>query len=148
MTYGGNPASSSRDRIRFLLQDNSNDALKELLSDTEIDGMLTLQSNALLCAAQCAEVIAAKFGQVLDHTVLSTSVTGNPRAQFFLDLAEKLREQATSGSSASGCIILVGGSTKTQKESLDSDTDATQPNFRLGMDDIDRSVSDWDGEIG
>lgn len=131
MTYGGNPSTDNTDYVRFLLQDTSNDSAKEYLTDTEIDAILTLETSVKLAAAICAEAIAAKFGQILDHSVLSTSVSANPRAQFYLDLAAKLRDGASTR-----CTILVGGRTISEKEDFEDDTTLIQPMFRRGMDDL------------
>ena len=135
MTYSGNPASSDRNRIRFLLGDTSGGVATspttEFLTDAEIDGVLTLQTNVLLAAADCAEAIAAKKALlIIDHSVLSTSVSLGGSTDAWLRLAERLRAQASRR-----CTILVGGRTFDQKANLDEDSTLIQPMFKRGMDD-------------
>lgn len=130
MSYSGDPSSSDRDRIRFLLQDTSGNATIELFLDAEIDGYLTIQPNVLLAAADLAEVLAAKRGQLIDHTVLSTSVSIGPSTDFLLALADRLRRQASKR-----CTILVGGRTIAGNHELDIDPTLRRPQFKLEMDD-------------
>ena len=48
-TYGGDPANSNREAVRFWSGDtNSSD---QLLADAEIDYLLTLETKVIQCAA-------------------------------------------------------------------------------------------------
>ena len=145
MTYSGDPSSSNLNRIRFMLGDTSGGIATspstEFLTDAEINGALSLQSNVFLAAADCAEAIAAKKAMItLDHSVLSTSVSLGPSQDAWLALAERFRRQATLR-----CTILVGGSTVAQKDDLNEDTSLVQPAFKRGQDDMNRTTNtDWD----
>ena len=133
-SYSGDPASSDRDRVRFLIFDT--DTNEQLLNNEEIDWLLTEQSNVYMAAANGAEAIAAKFARDINRSVIGISASPGGRAQFYLDLAEKLRAQ-TATSNKHG-EIFAGGLTISGKDALDADTNAVQPAFKIGQ-------FNWDG---
>ena len=133
-TYSGNPASSDRDKVRFLVFDT--DTNEQLLSDEEIAWLLTEQTNVYLAAANAAEAIAAKFAKDITRSAVGLSATVGNRAAFYLDLADKLRDQV--GTTNQRGEIFVGGLTISGKAALDSDSDAVQPAFKIGQ-------FDWNG---
>ena len=61
------------------------------------------------------------------------------RAQFYLELANKLRDQV--GTTNKRAEVFAGGLTISGKDTLDSDSDAVQPGFKIGE-------FDWDGGSG
>ena len=133
-TYSGNPADSDRDKVRFLVFDT--DTNDQLLSNEEIAWLLSEQTNVYLAAANAAEVIAAKFAKDITRSAVGLSATVGNRAQFYLDLADKLRDQV--GTTNQRAEVFAGGLTVSGKDSLDSDSDAVQPSFRIGE-------FDWNG---
>tara|TARA_A100001391_G_scaffold70347_3_gene44940 strand:- start:1682 stop:2125 length:444 start_codon:yes stop_codon:yes gene_type:complete len=133
-TYSGDPANNDRDKVRFLVFDT--DTNEQLLSDEEIAWLLSEQTNVYLAAANAAEVIAAKFAKDISRSVVGISATPGGRAEFYLELAEKLRNQI--GTTNKRAEVFAGGLTISGKESLDGDTDAVQPGFKIGD-------FDWNG---
>ena len=133
-TYSGNPADSDRDKVRFLVFDT--DTNDQLLSNEEIAWLLSEQTNVYLAAANAAEVIAAKFAKDITRSAVGLSATVGNRAQFYLDLADTLRDQG--GTTNQRAEVFAGGLTVSGKDSLDSDSDAVQPSFRIGE-------FDWNG---
>ena len=130
-TYSGDPANSDRDKVRFLVFDT--DTNEQLLSNEEIAWLLSEISNVYLAAANAAEAIAAKFAKDITRNAVGLSATVGDRARFYLDLANKLRDQV--GTTNSRGDIFVGGLTISGKESLDGDSDAIQPGFKIGQFD-------------
>ena len=128
-SYSGNPASSDLDSVRFLVFDT--DTNDQLLSDEEINWVLTEQSNIRLAAADCCEAIAAKFAKDINRSVVGISANPGSRAAFYLELADRIRAQATQTSQHAE--IFAGGLTISGKDELDSNTDAVQPAFKFGQ---------------
>lgn len=132
-TYGGDPSANDRDNIRFLVGDT--DTNDQQVTDEEIAAVLTEQATALYAAARVSEAIAAKYARKVD-----TSNTGGLRVglsklyDHYMALAKELRSRA-GREAALGATISVGGSSVDANEDLDTDTDLTQPSFKVGMDD-------------
>ena len=140
-TYSGNPADSDRDKVRFLVFDT--DTNEQLLSNEEIAWLLSEQTNVYLAAANAAEAIAAKFAKDITRSAVGLSANVGNRAQFYLELAEKLRNQV--GTTNKRAEVFAGGLSISGKDSLDSDSDAVQPGFKIGEFDWggDSSGQDW-----
>jgi hypothetical protein len=64
-TYSGNPASSDRDAVRFLVADT--DTTDQLITDEEIAYLIGLYTEAPLAAVGAARAIAAKFSRQSDQ---------------------------------------------------------------------------------
>lgn len=117
-TYSGNPSSSDRDEVRFLLGDT--DTSDQLISDEELDYLLTVHPDDgagysnYEAAAAAARQIAARFTRQIDKSVGSLSISYGSRAQQFRDLADMLKEEATKGKSQKrmGGPVLGGGGEK------------------------------------
>lgn len=98
-TYTGNPASSARDAIRFLIGDT--DTTDQLLSDEEIawvnseaSGTPTGLTAIYDAAAQCAMTIATKLGREADKSIGDLSVSLSQRAAAFRQSATDLKAMA------------------------------------------------------
>ena len=139
-TYSGNPATSDRDKVRFLVFDT--DTNEQLINNEEIDWLLSEQSNIYLAAANAAEAIAAKFAKDITRNAVGLSATVGNRARFYLDLADKLRDQV--GTTNQRGDVFAGGLTISGKDALDNDSDAVQPAFKIGQFDWNGIGSDPD----
>ena len=133
-SYSGDPSTSNRDKVRFLVFDT--DTNEQLLNNEEIDWVLSEQSNIYMASANCAEAIAAKFAKDITRSAVGLSASVGNRAQFYLELAEKLRAQVSTSNKHSE--IFAGGLTISGKIALDDDSDAVQPAFKIGQ-------FDWNG---
>ena len=136
-TYSGDPAGSDRDKVRFLVFDT--DTNEQLLNDEEIAWVLTQATNIFMAAASCAEAIAAKFAKDINRSVVGISAQPSSRAGFYLELADKLRAQASTTTTHGS--IFAGGLTISGKNTLDANADDVQPGFKKGQ-------FDWDGASG
>lgn len=127
-TYDGNPAAVPRDAVRFLCGDT--DTTDQLVTDEEIAWLLTENPNVYSAAAEACRAIAAKFSRYADKTVGEISESWSQKSEAYDARADDLDAKAAVLARPS-----FGGLSISEKESLDQDTDAVQPSFRIG---------DWD----
>ena len=94
-TYSGNPDSSVRDELRFILQDT--DTNFQLLSDEELDYLLAAwiprYDSVTYVAAVAAAVIARKFTGIVNVSADGVSVDTSSLAARFAVQAAALREE-------------------------------------------------------
>lgn len=113
-SYSGNPATSGKDEVRFLIGDT--DDASQQLSDEEIQYLLTLHAAQsgypnYRAASAAATTIAAKHASAMRKTVGSLSLDYGQRYNQYLELAKELDEKAlsTSGRSFGGPLLGGGG---------------------------------------
>ena len=138
--YSGNPANSDLDAVRFLVQDiDTND---QLVQDEEINWALTQGGGVYTAAALVAGVIAAKFARMADkETVGKVSVSYTKRAEQYFKLEESLKKKASTQDLG---LPYAGGISKSDMESVRSNTDRVKPSFTVGMDDNPRNIAPLD----
>lgn len=130
-SYSGNPSSSSRDKVRFLIGDT--DSTDQLLTDAEVDYTLTVYTDAYLAGAMCSDVLAAKWSRLADKSVGSLSISYSQRQKNMAELAQRLRRMSATLSST--VAPYAGGISVSDKESQEEDDDRTAPAFSVGMHD-------------
>lgn len=84
-TYSGNPASSARDEVRFLVGDTK--TADQLLQNEEIDYLLAKYPNPHTSAAEAARAIAANAARLADKEVGDLKVKLSQRASHYANLA-------------------------------------------------------------
>lgn len=94
-SYTGDPSSSNKDALRFLIQDTN--ASDVLMQDAELNFILTEVGNSIYQAAHDAcYVIGSSFARKADTSKsvgdLSLSVTYSNRSSEYRDLAERFLE--------------------------------------------------------
>ena len=91
-TYSGDPASSDRDAVRFLIGDT--DSTDQLLQDAEVSFCIAQAGPNLYQAAHdAAYAIASKFSRMAtSKSVGDLSLSYSDRAKAFFDLANELLE--------------------------------------------------------
>ncbi len=130
--YTGRPSSCDRDEVRFLLGDT--DASDPLVTDEEIAWAIESQGTLRLAAAVCLRALASKFSRYVTRRVGDVSQNCSEMAKAFRDRADELDP---SGLTARPLALpSFGGLSISEKETLAEDTDAVQPRFRRGMNDI------------
>ena len=134
-SYSGDPSSSNKDAVRFLLGDT--DAEQPLISDEEVEYILSLEANVIRAAAIGAESIAGKFSSKVDRSIGDFSESLSDLASQYLELARKLRKQAKQTSSFKA-VPFAGGISKDVKKTLEKDTDRVKPSFSRGMMENER----------
>lgn len=138
-SYTGNPASSNKDLVRYLIGDT--DSGDQLLQDEEIDFVLgqyaivtgtpvVTVSAAAAPAAECCDNIVALYSRTASQKEVGgtrgVKVQASNRVGQYEALAEKLRRKMAM-------VIYIGGVSEADKEAYQSDTDAIQPFFSRGM---------------
>jgi hypothetical protein len=100
-SYGGDPAASELDELRFLIQDT--DADFKLLADAElqylIDNWMHRYDSLAYVGSVAADVISRKFTGIVSVTADGVSVNTADLAQRYRDLAANLRDQYRAGGS-------------------------------------------------
>ncbi len=132
-TYSGDPASTARDAVRFLIGDT--DTTDQQISDEEVNWLITENgNNVYLAGSASARKVAAEFTrQVRTKTVGALSISYAARAQEYRDLADDLRQQA---STKIALAVYAGGISRADKELQEADTDWDKPAFTRGMTDF------------
>ena len=94
-TYSNDPATSTRDAIRFYCQDTNAD--DPLLQDEEIEFVSAqwahVTDHPMYLAAVCCESIAAKFAREISYSADGISVGASELQNKYNQLATDLREQ-------------------------------------------------------
>jgi|SRR5690606_24112387 len=92
-SYSGNPSTSEKDEVRFLLGDTSQD--DPLLQDEEIEYLLDQHDgSALTAAVEGCERIIAKLSREADMSSGATSISASQRRKHYADLLTQLRRRA------------------------------------------------------
>jgi len=90
-TYSGDPSTSTRNYVRFLLNDT--DSTDALFSDEELNYVISEWSgDAYDAARECAEILIARFARLADSTSksvgdISVSESYTAKAKQYQDLA-------------------------------------------------------------
>jgi len=143
--YSGNPASSERDEVRFLLGDT---VAPGYLQDAEIDWLLAQTGgNVTSAVAGAMQQIAAQFAaKAVDQTTGRISTEFSARAAAW---EERLRRWlADNGTTVLSFTPMprAGGISEAAKTAQEQDTDRIPPAIRRGMHDDPRvgDESAWD----
>lgn len=93
-TYSGDPSTSTRNYVRFLISDT--DSTDALFSDEELNYVINeWGSDAYKAARECAEILIARFAREADSTSksvgdISVSESYSQKIQHYKELAENL----------------------------------------------------------
>jgi len=141
MTWTYVAPTTDRDKVRFLSGDN--DTTDQLVTDEEIAYILTVRTNLHLAAADACEAIAAKWARKADTSNGALSVSASQRAAAYHVQAQELRARANG---LGAPTWFAGGQTVSGKDTLTNDSDAVQPAFRVGQDDLPGTPDDGDDD--
>jgi hypothetical protein len=129
-TYSGDPTTSAKDEIRFLVQDTG--PTKWYLQDAEISYQISLVSGTLqnapaqgnfLAAAYCADAIMAQFSSLAESKAVGDlNLSYSKRVENYQALAYRLRQRAA----IAGVPLTVTGQSLAKKKILLGDPDATK----------------------
>ena len=142
-TYSGDPSSSNRDLVRFLIHDT--DTTAQLLTDEEIAGLLTIEGSARGAAILAAGSLSARFGRKASMSVGDLSINYGSISSFYASLVASLRRELVCSSARP----YAGGQSIADKDAKEDDDDRVRPSFRRDMHDRDCNLSDdlsgrWD----
>lgn len=125
-SYTGDPSGSSKDAVRFLIQDVNSS--KPLVQDEEIEWALTQEANLYTAAAAICDSLVAKAGGVKFKKIGELAISYDPH--FYSILSGKLRARG-----AGNQLPYVGGISIADKMALQADPDWVAPRFATGLDD-------------
>ena len=133
-SYSGDPKVSSKDAVRFLSGDT--DTARQRATDEEIEWAISQFGNTYLAAAWVCDIVAANFGggglkrkKVGSLEIEYAGGSGSSGADYWTRKADQLRAQGNlGGPEATGVSV-------SAKAVLEGDTDAVQPNFKIGTHD-------------
>ena len=136
-SYSGDPSTSGRDAVRFLI----GDTIKKdpLVQNEEITATIATNPNLGLAGAFILDALSAKFSRFPTTRVGDISVSGNQRAQEFAARAKELRKKARKSAR-----IFFGGTSISVNRGFHQDVDTRQPQIRVGQDDNPRGPDDGD----
>ena len=145
-TYDSNPGTATavqrRDAVRTLVGDT--DTNDQQQSDEQIAFYLDQASNDVyLAAAAAAKAIAFTYARKADTTFDAVSVSYSQLSTNYDKMASKLEKQAKKFGLSGLGVPLVGGVSKGDVDSVDTDTDRVEPAFRRNQfrnpntDDVD-----------
>jgi hypothetical protein len=133
-SYSGDPRTSEKDEVRFLVGDTDIDC--QLVQDEEIlYAIEQYPDNMYLAAAVVLRSLASKFSKEVNSKIAEVSENSSDIAKAYADRADELDPD---GQTVSAVIAYpsFGGLSISEKQTLCSDSDAVQPSFSRGMDDI------------
>lgn len=122
-SYSGDPADSSKDAVRFWIQDT---ASPWLFSDEEIEFALTKYGAPLATSAALCETAAAQFARLCDKSVGDLRISYSQRQQAYLNLAGKFRADAVT----ENMTVYIGGVSKSDVTLVSQNSDRIKPPFR------------------
>jgi hypothetical protein len=144
-TYSGDPASSAKDAVRFLIGDT--DPCNFFLQNAEIEYVLKQFNNTPLNAAiPCVNAIIAKLSRLVDESVGQVRISFNQKAKAYRTMLQDLRNQLA----ASDALPYAGGVTVADVIATRNDATLTKPDFtkhmmtnRQGGGWVDNSPGPW-----
>jgi hypothetical protein len=133
--YTGRPEDNDRDKVRFLTGDTCES--DKLLQDEEIAYALSRFSKHELAAALCLRSLAARYSRMVSVKVGDVSVgrATDSIADAYMKRVKEL-DPFDLTVATEFAKPRFGGLSISEKESLNDDSDAVQPSFSRGMNDI------------
>lgn len=123
-TYSGNPGSSAKDAVRFLIGDT--DSKDPLLLDGEIVWLLSLYNNSPINAAiRACETVMTKFSRLADESVGQVKISYSQKYKAYQNMSAALTERLTK----EDMTPFAGGISKSQKKEEEQNTDRVKPDF-------------------
>jgi hypothetical protein len=142
-SYTGNPDSSTRDKVRFLVGDI--DSSDKLTSNEEIDSALAERGSTYGAASMVCRAIAARFARLVTKSVNEGGSTRtNNLSDLYKHYLELTAEFARSAASQAGTGVYAGGISISDKQSAEDDTDRVVPAFHAEMlDSPGNTPTNW-----
>lgn len=131
-TYTGDPASSPKDEVRFILGDI--DSTDPQLTDEEINYVLGQYSNSIyISVVGLLDILLLRYGRIVSESVGSVSIQYNQRYQAWLEMRRIFLEK----SNMSG-IPYAGGISVADKATRAANSDRVTPAFSRDMMNNDK----------
>ncbi len=117
-TYSGDPSSSDRDMVRFLIGDT--DTTDQLATDAEISWAVGISSNNYEASAEIARGLAAKYSRFTAASIDGISMNYGDRVKQFTDLAVRLEKE---GKAVINALPYAGGISIADMAAVSADAD-------------------------
>ena len=145
---GTSGVTAQMHRVRLLVGDT--DSTRQQLQDEEIYFTLGQQSITNYAAADCADLLAAKYVFQVNTENSQLRVSAAARHKHYVDLAKRLRASGpgeTPSGLGAGSIIAepyAGGTSVSKNDALADNTDNVLPPFAVGQDDFEGTTQTAD----
>tara|TARA_Y100001938_G_scaffold148373_1_gene231902 strand:- start:3853 stop:4284 length:432 start_codon:yes stop_codon:yes gene_type:complete len=120
--------TANKDKVRFRIGDT--DSNRPLLSDEEINAVLTDKPAVLPASIECVDAILAKIARDVDRNAAGITSSRSQAYNHYLELRKKLEREMVTESE-----MFVGGLSKSAKQSFEADSDFVKPSFDIGQFD-------------
>ena len=139
--YSGDPATSAKDEVRFLIGDtDENDAL---MQDEEIDYLVTTHGSVSLAGANALLALASRYSRQVTKAVGDLKLELSDKAAQFRVAADDLfAASGGSGANVPAVAPYVGGLSIAEKVESDADPDLVRGSFSIGMHDFEGEDED------
>ena len=131
-SYSGDPNQSKRDAVRFVIGDT--DTNDQLISDEEVDYLVTLHGTLNRSASECCRAIAAKFARNMNRSIGGLSADFSAKYRQYMELANSLM----SKEELEPVGPFISGYKRSEKESRELDNDRETTFGRKGIHDNER----------
>lgn len=140
-TYSGDPTTTTRDELRYLIQDTDTD--HQQFSNEELAYLLTEHSDdPNVAAVHACETLIAKYARLADKSVGDLSISYSQIGKQYESLLKQVRRRAAAAS----MTPWLGGRDITDKDSNEADSSLVQPAFKRGLMDWQESLDDDQNE--
>lgn len=130
--YSGDPRTSTKDEVRFWLQDT--DPADKLIEDEEILYVLVTEPEPIKAAASICDALSVRYSREADRQLGDFRVSLSQKAIAFAQRAKDLRTSAARNIGRLP-IPYAGGISASDKQSQALNPDRVKPAFQLGMHD-------------
>tara|TARA_R100000808_G_C2073073_1_gene99790 strand:+ start:93 stop:524 length:432 start_codon:yes stop_codon:yes gene_type:complete len=120
--------ATNKDKVRFRIGDT--DSNRPLLSDEEINAVLTSKPAVLPASIECVDAILAKIARDVDRNAAGITSSRSQAYNHYLELRKKLEREMVTESE-----MFVGGLSKAAKKTFEDDSDFVKPSFGIGQFD-------------
>lgn len=127
-TFSSTDLSTDLAKVRVRIGDTKSAAM--LLTDEEINAALTASSTVLAATVACVKLILAAIARDVDANAGGISTSRSQKTTHYRDLLRDLEAEMRAGASP-----YLGGVSKAEKTSRESNTDFALPSFSVGRDD-------------
>jgi len=124
--------TTNRGKIRLAVGDTIDRTSVDLsLTDAEIDHSLTISSDLNQASMYACEFLIAKTRHWIDQNQKGVGSSASQKLSNLLELYKLLKERAAQ----TQMTCFFGGISDSRRDTINSDSDFSQPNFKLGQDD-------------
>lgn len=120
--------STDRDKVRFRIGDT--DSNRELLSNEEINAVLTAKPAVMPASLECVDAILAKIARDVDRNAAGITSSRAQAFNHYLELKKRLQQEMLTEAE-----MFVGGLSKAAKQTFEEDSDFVKPSFDIGQFD-------------